>query len=325
MKTNQIVLTCLCFIALLSACKDEPKQQQQNQQTIPTIARPNFSADSAYLYVQQQVDFGPRVPETEAHNKAVNWLTSKMSSFADTSIVQTGTGTMYNGKEIPVKNIISSFNLAEERRILLAAHYDSRHIADKDDDRTEEPILGANDGASGVGVLLEIARQLQASNTKLGIDIIFFDAEDLGSPQGSNNNKAEFWCLGSQYWGQNPHTPNYRASYGILLDMVGAQNATFQFERYAYQNAAPLYTKTWNAAIGLGYDYLFQKQVGSTITDDHIFVHKYRGFPMINIIDHDVRKGGFGDFHHTHEDDMSTIDPETLQAVGEVVLAVVNQ
>ena len=324
MRIESTLFALICCLAFLTACNDEPKQQRQQQQTLPTVARPNFSADSAYIYVKKQVDFGPRVPETEAHAKTVNWLTEKMRNFTDTVFVQEGEAEMYNGKIIPVKNIISSFNPENSRRILLAAHYDSRHIADKDEERKDEAILGANDGASGVGVLIEIARQLQASNSKLGVDIIFFDAEDLGSPQGDKNNRPEFWCLGSQYWAKNPHTPDYRASYGILLDMVGAQDAVFQFERYAYQHAAPLYTKTWNTAIGLGYDYLFKKELGGGITDDHVFVHRYRGFPMINIIDHDAQNGGFGDFHHTHDDDMSTIHPSTLEAVGEVVLAVLN-
>lgn len=316
-----LLLFSFCFLVLFS-CKKEPKKQETH--TLPSIERPSFNADSAYQFVQHQVNFGPRVPESEAHLKAVNWLVEKLGTYADTAFVQTGEATMYNGNTVPIKNIIGSFNPSNTRRILLAAHYDSRHVADKDDELKDKPILGANDGASGVGVLLEIARQLQKNNSNLGIDIIFFDAEDQGSPSGSENYKVDSWCLGSQYWGQNPHIPNYRASYGILLDMVGAQDAVFQFERMAYQKAAPLYTKTWNTAIQLGYDYLFQKKVGGGITDDHVYVMKYRGFPMINIIDHDVSKGGFGSFHHTHNDNMSIIDPATLQAVGEVVLAVLN-
>lgn len=326
MMKKIILINCIVFALFAVSCKDEAKQQKQPKKVqTQQISRPNFDADSAFYFVQKQVDFGPRVAGTKEHKQAQEWLTSKLGQYAANVIVQEAEAKMYNGKQIPISNIIAQFNPDNPSRILLAAHYDTRHVADKDANDKTTPIDGANDGASGTGVLVEIARQLKASNTKLGVDIILFDAEDLGSPEGETP-VQDSWCLGSQHWAQNPHVEAYRANYGILLDMVGAKDAVFMFEQYAYNRAAPLYTKTWNTAISLGYDYLFKKQLGGGITDDHVYVMHYRGFPMINIIDYDTaRPKGFGDFHHTQNDNMSGIDKSTLKAVGETVLATIHQ
>lgn len=327
MRNTLFLLLFALMLGSLQGCNNDkqPKKQPQSQMQNKTLNRPAFQADSAYTYIEKQVSFGPRVPGTDAHKQASIWLKKTLSAFTDSTFIQETSATMYSGKTIPVYNIIGQINPTADQRILLAAHWDTRHIADKDEDEAlyEKPIDGANDGASGVGVLLEIARQLHQLDITKGIDIIFFDAEDLGKPQNSSSTMQDTWCLGSQYWAQNPHVANYRASYGILLDMVGASDAIFKFEYYAYQKAAPIYTKTWNNAHSLGFSHLFEKKPGGQIIDDHTYVIHYRNFPMINIIDYDDNKGGFGHFHHTHKDNMNVIDKHTLQAVGETVLATI--
>lgn len=326
MKQKQL-LYLLLLLGCLWSCKDDPKQVEEKKEELQ-YEIPPFSADSAYQFVAQQVAFGPRVPGTSEHKKASLWLEKKLASFTDKAFIQTGEATMYNGNDIPIYNIIGSINSDVSERVLLAAHWDSRHVADKDADPKQhtQPILGANDGASGVGVLLEIARQLQIENSELGIDFIFFDAEDLGTPVNYPSPRTSSWCLGSQYWGRNPHTPDYKAEYGILLDMVGASDAVFKYEQQAYRKTAPLYGKTWNMAHRFGHNDKFIKSAGGSITDDHIFVMGLRGFPMIDIIDFDHPKpnGGFGHFHHTQQDNMDVISRSTLKAVGETVLGVVK-
>jgi len=327
MKSNKnisIGLFMLLLVLGFKSCKQEVKEDPRPIVNTDIVERPTFNADSAYNYVQQQVDFGFRVPGTPAHYQTAKYLENKMAGLADRTLVQEAQITMANGKSATAYNIIGEFNPQLEKRVLLAAHWDSRYMAEKDEDtkRINDPIVGANDGASGIGVLLEIARQLRINDSDLGIDIIFFDMEDQG-----NSAVADSWALGSQHWAQNPHRKDYFAEYGILLDMVGAVDATFKYELTAAQNAGAIYEKTWNTGIALGYDYLFLKQNGGYVTDDHTYVMMHRGFPMIDIIDIDPNRSSgnlFGDYHHTHKDDMSVIDKNTLAAVGETVLAVIN-
>lgn len=327
---KQILVLVFAFAMLFTmSCKDEKAKQsktkKEDKKEVRRISRPAFDTDSAFFYIKKQVDFGPRVPGTKAHKLAGEWLKTKLSGFVDKVQAQETQTTMYDGTKIPVYNIIGQINPDVKERVLLAAHWDSRHIADKDSDRKNEPIDGANDGASGVGVLLEIARQLKLTNTQLGIDIIFFDAEDLGAPSSYTTTNPHTWCLGAQYWAQNPHIPNYKAEYGILLDMVGNEKAIFKYEAASHQFASSLYNKTWNIGISLGYNYLFKKEIAGELIDDHIYVIKHRQFPMIDIIDYDnQRSTGFGHYHHTHEDNLSNISKNTLKAVGETVLVVLN-
>ncbi len=325
MRIPKYVVILLLSVLLLHSCKPEDKKDKDKPVIVDVIERPDFASDSAYYFVQKQVDLGPRVPGTTTHKATAEWLETKLAEYADSVTTQEASAKMYNGNTIPIYNIIASFNPDATPRVLLAAHWDTRHIAEKDVDPAlqTKPIDGANDGGSGVGVLLEIARQLKLTGTEKGIDIILFDAEDLGDPKGG---APETWCLGSQHWAQNPHKANYQAKYGILLDLVGSPNAVFKYEQVAMRKAGSLYSDVWNVARELGYGFLFRAEQGGNITDDHHFVMKYRGFPMIDIIDYDPnRAGGFGEYHHTHNDNMDAISAETLRAVGEVVLAYVNE
>ena len=288
---------------------------------------PDFNADSAFHYVEAQVAFGPRVPNTEAHQKCAAYLEHELKRFGADVIVQQAEVKAYDGSMLRIKNIIAQYQPQKRNRILLFAHWDSRPFADHDRDaaRRNEPIDGANDGGSGVGVLLEIARQLQNYPTDLGVDIILFDAEDYGTPDHIQTiYKPDTWCLGSQYWGKNPHVKGYEARFGILLDMVGAPNATFYREGYSMQFAPRLTKQIWQTAADLGYGNHFVWDDGGTITDDHVYVNKLRGIPCVDIIQYDPSsETSFGSYWHTHDDTMDNISTNTLEAVGQTVMTVI--
>jgi Zn-dependent M28 family amino/carboxypeptidase len=292
----------------------------------PKVEKPNFDGDSAYLYVQQQVDFGPRFPNNKAHGKCALFLEKKLKSFGLQTITQKGTATTFNNKTITIKNIIGAYNPEVKKRILLFAHWDSRPFADQDSKNMTQPILGANDGASGVGILIEVARQLSITQPKIGVDIIFFDAEDYGQPPGMHTNIAETYCLGSQYWAKNLHQENYTAEFGILLDMVGNSSPYFTQESISMRYAPTVVQKVWNNASQLGYNANFVNQRTTFVgTDDHQFVNSIAGIPSIDIIHYERTSGNFHSSWHTHNDNMSVIDKKSLSLVGEVLLHTIYQ
>ncbi|MBC8320413.1 MAG: M28 family peptidase [Bacteroidetes bacterium] len=292
------------------------------------ITPPPFNADSAYKFVEEQVEFGPRVPGSEAHNQCASWLAGKLTSYGAKITVQNFKTRTYDGVTRNGKNIIASFNHKTEKRILLMAHWDSRPFADHDEnlEMHNTPIDGANDGASGVGVLLEMARQFQQTPPKVGVDIIFFDLEDWGPPHEMQiTYDEENWGLGSQYWSKNPHKYAYSAAFGILLDMVGAKNAEFRREYHSDREARFVVDLVWNTAADMGYRNVFIDEPGGAITDDHYFVNKYAKIPSIDIIhlDPNSKNQSFFDHWHTINDKMEFIDKESLQIVGDVLMNVV--
>ena len=292
-------------------------------ETKGSVSTPVFNQDSAYIFVERQVQFGPRVPNTEAHKDCAQYLSSELERFGATIYIQEAALTAYNGDRLQANNIIGVFNPEQTKRVLLFAHWDSRPYSDQDPDVNNhyKPIDGADDGASGVGVLLEIARQINVNSIEKGIDIIFFDAEDYGVPNFLNDYSPDSWCLGSQFWAKNPHVPNYKAEYGILLDMVGSKNATFYKEYISVQYAAPIVERVWSNARNLGYGKFFINSLGGAITDDHEYVIKLRNIPCIDIINYNhSTPHGFGSYWHTQQDTMDNIDRETLKAVGQTVL-----
>jgi len=324
-------ILAVAFILSLAACNGPGNQQKQEsgketQDEKAQIKVPEFNPDSAFHFVKSQTDFGPRVPNTEAHAKCADYLTVKMKQYADTVLVQKGQVRAYNNDILNIQNIISVFNPGAKKRILLGAHWDSRPYADHDPDKSVrwDPIQGANDGASGVGVLLEIARVLAKSDPGLGIDIIFFDAEDYGPPESDQSQKTDARGLGSQYWARNPHKYGYDAYYGILLDMVGAENALFPQERFSTYYAPDVVDKVWGIADRIGYGQYFLDKEGGVINDDHYYVNEIIGIPMINIIHlrPDAKDGPFFKYWHTKEDTIDKISPQTLDVVGTVVLNV---
>jgi hypothetical protein len=251
-----------------------------------------------------------------------------MRSYTTAVEVQSFKARAYNGKVLRGKNIIASFNPENKKRILLCAHWDSRPYADHDPESKNHntPIDGANDGASGIGVLIEMARNFSQQLPSIGVDIIFFDLEDYGPPQDAQNYGGEdHWGLGSQFWSNNPHKANYRARYGILLDMVGVKDATFLQEGFSMMYAPSKVKKVWNVAARMGYDDYFVEERGGYITDDHYYVNKIINIPTINIIhlDNESVNGSFFEHWHTLNDNMDHIDRATLNVVGKVVMEVV--
>ena len=280
---------------------------------------PVFNEDSAYSFVKAQVDFGPRIPGTKSHEKCADYLRAKLKSYGWDVQVQTGAVTTYDGKKFNLKNIIASYKPEINDRILLMSHWDSRPFADQDSVNKDKPFDSADDGPSGVGVILEIARQFSISKPDVGIDILFDDLEDYGK---ENDNGENTWCLGTQYWARNPHKPGYVAQYGILLDMVGSKGATFPREGVSNEYAPYVMKKIWNKAAHLGYSNYFIFQDVGAITDDNYYVISGANIPCVDIVNM-VPPNSFGAHHHRHSDNMNVIDKNTLKAVGQTILEVV--
>jgi len=328
-KTGLFLVVSLIIFA---GCRSNEKAETTTEeQAVVSVPAPAFSSDSAFHFLEKQLAFGPRVPNTPAHVKTAAWLIQKFKSYGFEVTEQNFKPVNYEGKTLNAKNIIASTNPAAAKRVLLAAHWDTRPIADKDDERQTLPIPGANDGASGVAVLLEIARIIHETPKKpeVGIDIILFDAEDWGEAidyKKDSGLQYGGYLLGSDYWSKNLHKPNYTAFYGILLDMVGAKNATFRYDETSMQAAPSIVKNVWNTASQLGFSQYFLNESGGSIYDDHVPVIANAKIPMIDIIDLKTSFGSSGaDFfkaHHTHDDDISAIDKNTLKAVGQTVLQV---
>ena len=248
-----------------------------------------------------------------------------MGRWCDTVIVQDFPATLWDGTTVRGKNIIASIEAPAQsstgKRLLLAAHWDSRLWADHDEneDNHHKPILGANDGASGVGVLMEMARVMAGQRPRVSIDFIFFDVEDQGCPEWADNYVEDSWCKGSQYWSLNPHTPYYTAVYGVLLDMVGTEQPRFTKEEISRQYAGSVLNKMWAAAAALGHDKIFENTNTDPILDDHYYVNRIANIPMIDIVQNS-RGMSFFPHWHTVNDNLSHIDRNTLRITAEVLL-----
>lgn len=317
------LLACACV-----ACGSSNNKAKQDEQTEEQafVQAPAFNADSAYAYVEKQVAFGTRVPNSAPHKACGDYLADKLAGFGAKVYNQYADLMAYDGTILKARNIIGVYNPESKKRVLLCAHWDTRPYADEDEAKHHRtPIDGANDGASGVGVLLEIARQLQKQAPAIGVDIVFFDAEDYGTPDFyEGTHRSDTWCLGSQYWGRIPHVPDYKARFGILLDMVGGKNASFYYEAYSKNTAHAAMQKIWDAAHRIGYGNYFIKKDGGHITDDHMYVHRFRQIPCVDVIDFDPNSDtGFNHTWHTLKDNMEYIDKATLQAVGQTVMTVI--
>ena len=330
-KIKRILFVLIGLTIISISCKGpRPKEKSSEVSVTETsaIAIPAFNADSALAFVKTQTDFGARVPGSSAHAACALWLKNTLLRFTPEVKVQEFKARVFNGQVFTGKNIIASFNPASRKRIMLCSHWDSRPFADHDPDlsKRNEPVMAANDGASGVGVLLEMARILKDTPPGVGIDIIFFDLEDYGPAQDSQTEAAnEDWGLGSQYWSKNPHVPDYRARFVILLDMVGASGAKFRKEGFSMYYAPDKVKKVWDIAASLGYQDYFPDDKGGYINDDHYFINEIGKVPAIDIIhlDPSSSNGSFYEYWHTTGDTFDKIDKETLRVVGEVLMKVV--
>ena len=294
---------------------------------------PSFNADSAYAFTKAQCDFGPRDMNSRGHDLCGEWIVSKFKEYGCKVTTQTATLAGYDGTKLRSRNIMASINPEATTRILLCAHWDSRPWADNDPDSANwrKPILAANDAASGVAVMLELARIIgkskdeKAFNKQLGIDFVCFDAEDWGTPQWADvADDADSWALGAQYWSKNL-PQGYEARYGILLDMVGGVGAKFYREGMSMQYAPEIVKKVWRAAREVGFGSYFPKEDGGVITDDHVPVNQFAKIPTIDIIPYyaDCQQSSFGPTWHTLADNMENIDKNTLKAVGQTLVQVI--
>ncbi len=313
------VLSALIFSIHLSGCGNDDEKNgniARNNQTIALLS-PEFNADSAFNFIAKQLSFGPRVPNTSSHETCGFWLTGKLKSYTPSVHVQTLNITAHDGKNLRGKNIIATFNPGAKNRIMISAHWDSRPVADKDPDplRHSEAVPGANDGGSGVAVILEIARQIALKPPAVGVDLMLWDLEDYG-----DENTEDSYGLGSQYWSKNLHQPGYKPKYGINLDMVGAAAAQFAREGYSDYHATEVVSNVWNIAAQLGYQNVFVNVQGRPVIDDHMYVNKIAKIPCIDIIDQDPNSGRFFTHWHTATDDMESISIPTLKAAGQTIL-----
>lgn len=322
-----LAVLALHFPFVVSSCGNLRKQASGESAAMQPVG-PAFNADSAYRFCEQQCDFGPRTMNSEAHDQCEQWLLAKFAGYGMKVVPQKAMLRGYDGTMLKSTNVIASYRPEAKDRILLCAHWDSRPWADNDPDEAnwKKPVLAANDGASGVAVMLEIARLLSADSLKLGVDFVCFDAEDWGVPQWSDApDNGNSWALGSRYWAENcPRELADSYRFGILLDMVGGQGAQFYKEGMSVQYAGSVVDKVWRAAQVVGFGSLFPISVGGSVTDDHISVNQVAKIPTIDIIPYypDCQQSSFGPTWHTVHDDMEHIDRNTLQAVGQTVIQV---
>lgn len=314
---------------LLVSCGNSKKTAVAADDVVAQAVGPAFNADSAYAFCAEQCAFGPRTMNSDAHERCGQWIAGKFRQYGMSVTEQRATLNGYDGTPLRCTNIIASYKPELTTRILLCAHWDSRPWADNDPDSANwrKPVMGANDGASGVAVMIEIARLLMANgdSASVGIDFVCFDAEDWGTPQWSEReDDASSWALGASHWAHNPHKQGYEARFGLLLDMVGGQGASFYQEGVSMQYAPAIVEKVWAAARAVGYGSYFPAEDGGMITDDHVPVNDVAKIPTIDIIAYypDCRQSGFGPTWHTVDDTMENIDRNTLKAVGQTVVQV---
>ncbi len=361
--SHLLPLTSHLFISLLllSSCGLRKQTATGDNAVSAQPVGPAFCADSAYAFCEAQCDFGPRTMNSQAHDDCGAWIMEKFKSYGMSVTPQQTLLKGYDGTMLRATNIIASYRPELTDRILICAHWDSRPWADNDPDEANhrKPVLAANDGASGVAVMLELARLLSLRftvdslqmitsaaessaadqptdissvnrkpstvNNNLGVDFICFDAEDWGTPQWDDTpSDGDTWALGAQYWAANPHVDGYTARYGILLDMVGGQGAQFYQEQQSLQYARSIVDKVWRASQVVGFGSFFPSREGVGITDDHLPVNRVAKIPCIDIIPYypDCPQSSFGPTWHTVNDDMAHIDRNTLQAVGQTLIQV---
>lgn len=310
------VLLLLAIAVAISSCSkksgNEQKQHAQEQQAarIPTVPMPHFDAQKAFDFLVRQVDFGPRAPNTEAHAKCLQYFSHEFQKYADSVQLQHFNVPGYGGTLLHLTNVIAHFNMKSKIRILLSAHWDSRPRADhQPGGPVDKPIPGADDGASGVAVLLELARDFKQAPPPVGVDMILWDGEDYGR-EGDLN----YYCLGSKYWAATIPA-GYHPLFDINLDMIGQKNLRIPEEGYSVQYAPDVVKLVWNTAAEMGVTQ-FVDTTGESIYDDHLQLDNI-GLKAIDLIDFNYK------YWHTLEDTPDKCSPQSLSAVGRVLLEVI--
>lgn len=275
------------------------------------VAQTGFDAERAFSFLEAQCEIGTREPNSVGAKQAIVYYQEVLEPLADEVVLQEFTvPDPYAERQLHLTNIIARFDPDLNQRVILCAHWDTRPRADLDPLRPEEPILGANDGASGVAILLEFAHQLAEQPARIGVDLVLFDGEDYGK-----EGQLEHYLMGSRYYVQNQLEP--RAQQVILLDMVGDAELELRVDPVSYQSAPHLISQIWSIAAELGYE-AFTNRYGSPMYDDHVpFIRN--GIPAIDIIDFNYPNEDTN-YWHTHEDTPDKCSPESLEIVGNTVL-----
>lgn len=329
---NLKYIILLMAVLTISSCGGKGRSGEKEKGGADSVQVPEFSADSAMAHIEKQCSFGPRVLGSKAHADCADYIVEAFQRMGCQVERQETTFRLYNGQTYEGCNIIASHNAEASQRIMLCAHWDSRPWADADPDpkNHKTPVMAANDGASGVAVLLEVARQMQKEMPSVGVDFVCFDAEDAGVPdwdtsfQGSMEEDEASWCLGSQYWARNPHRVDFE--FAILLDMVGGKGSTFYKEQFSNYYAPGVVARVWDAAHEAGYSSFFplDENKGGAITDDHLPINRIAGIAAIDIIAHyPDQSPGFCPTWHTINDTPDNIDPQSLKAVGQTLLQLI--
>lgn len=316
----------MAVTAILGGCANRggarsDAAEQAQETTLKEVA---VNPDSLYHFVEAQVALGPRTPGSKAHAQCVELIQSQLRRMGvDTVELQRAPVTTFKGERFTAQNILGRINPSATDRVLFLAHYDTRPWADNDPDAANHstPVMGANDGGSGVACLLEAARVLAPTlPDSLGLDLLFVDMEDSGESNSADEDELS-WCLGSQEWIKAlPYTGANRPRFGILFDMVGGQNARFHREYFSQRHAAPILNKVWDIARRSGFSDRFINETGGGIVDDHLWMNR-AGIPCINIIEsRNPDTGAFNPTWHTVNDDLLHIDRASLKAAAQTAV-----
>jgi hypothetical protein len=295
-------------------------------------AQTAFSGDSALAYARTQVEFGPRVPGTDGHRRAGDWIVAQMRARADSVEVQTWTHVTRQGVSLPMRNILARIRPDLPQRVLYLAHWDTRPTADNDRNlgAKQRPIPGANDGASGVGLLIALADALKQTPPTVGVDLLFVDGEDYGQFESpvDDTTKNRDVLIGSR-WFASTMPATYRPVFGVLFDMIGDAALQIYQEEHSVNAAPEVVSRVWALAKELGYEQYFIPQVKTAITDDHVPLIR-KGLRVIDVIDIDYCSDGSTDcaetnLHHTHGDTIERLSAKSLQIVGDVAVSLVTE
>ncbi len=314
----------------LMGCKSQKNTEQDGSADSIAVSQVAFNADSAYASVEKQCSFGARVPNTPAHEQCRAYIVAAFKALGLEVTEQKADLKCWDGTTYHSTNIIAAYRPELTDRIVIAAHWDSRPWADQDPDSTlhRQPVMAANDGASGVAVMVEVARHLKELNPNVGIDFVCFDSEDCGKPYWADDQEPQDgsdWCLGSAYWAAHPHKAGYKARFGILLDMVGGQDARFAYEGVSMRYARDVMVQLWDAATRAGADQLFQPVEGGYAQDDHVPMNEVAGIPTVDVIPFVEGEHTFGVTWHTTSDTPQNISKETLRGVGQTLIQFLSE
>jgi len=322
-----MIVLLSCAALALTGC-DKVKNRFSGPKTA-------FNGDSALSYTKQQLAFGPRTPGTPAHDSAGAWIAAQMRKRTDSVTVQSWTQTTRNGTKLQLQNILARFNPQAKQRVLYVTHWDTRPTADEDPNfgNRARPIVGANDGASGVGLFIALGDAFKKTPPSLGVDLLLVDGEDWGDFDADSSGKV--WpdaLFGSQYFAQHPPSADYQPLFGVLFDMVGAADLRFWPEENSLQRAPEVVSRVWNAAKDLGYASYFRDQPGQALIDDHVPLLN-RGWHVMDLVQwpYGVLAPNAGpndtpttNYHHTMQDTFDKVSPKSLQIVGDVAVTLVK-